>query len=186
MSRAEISVYARKIRDLLGYDDDDYIYVPKLFDALSLLFFKQGLDFDFIILSDDNKLFLEKEEAYTDLSRGIIYIKESVMSEACRKRYCRATFTLIHELGHYLLHYLQSDVCLTRVDDNIYVPAYCDPEWQANTFASEFLMPYEKCIGLTPTQIKKKYHVSKTAAEVRYNYIQQEETDREVMEELNG
>ena len=108
------------------------------------------------------------------MSTGIIYIKESVMEQACRRAYRRGAFTLIHELGHYLLHYLQNDVKLTRVADDIYVPPYCDPEWQADTFASEFLMPYEECIVMDEEEIRKTYHVSRTAAEVRHNKVKEE------------
>ena len=58
--------------------------------------------------------------------------------------------------------------------DDIYVPPYCDPEWQADTFASEFLMPYEECIVMDEEEIRKTYHVSRTAAEVRHNKVKEE------------
>ena len=178
MNRASIRSYAMKIRQLLGYSNKDFINAPKLFDALSILFAEKGLDFDFRIMPDDDEVFYNKEEAYTDMSSGIIYIKESVMEEACRRAYKRGAFTLIHELGHYLLHYLQNDVRLTMVADDVYVPPYCDPEWQADTFASEFLMPYDECINMDEEEIRKTYHVSRMAAEVRYNKVQEEEYKR--------
>ena len=125
-------------------------------------------------MPDDDEIFENKEEAYTDMSTGVIYIKQSVMEQACRRSYKRGAFTLIHELGHYLLHYLQNDVRLTRESDDVEVPIYCDPEWQADTFASEFLMPYDECINMEPEEIRKTYHVSRKAAEVRFNKIQEE------------
>lgn len=155
--------------------NNDYINAPKLFDALSILLAKEGFDFDYRVMPDDHEIFYDREEAYTDMSTGIIYIKKGVIEQACRRSYDRATFTLIHELGHYLLHYLQNDVRLTRVADDVYVPPYCDPEWQADTFASEFLMPYVKCINMNPEEIRKMYHVSRKAAEVRYNKIREEQ-----------
>lgn len=174
MSRAAIRNYAMKIRKILGYSNKDFINAPKLFDELSILFANQGLDFDYRVMPDDDEIFYDKEEAYTDVATGIIYIKESVVEQACRRSYRRGAFTLIHELGHYLLHYLQSDARLTRVADDVNVPAYCDPEWQADTFASEFLMPFEKCVNMNGGEIRKTYHVSRMAAEVRYNKIQEE------------
>ena len=174
LSRIAIRCYAMRIRQLLGFKNTDFVHAPKLFDALSILFAKQGLDFDYRIMPDDHEVFYDKEEAYTDMSTGIIYIKESVMEQACRRAYRRGAFTLIHELGHYLLHYLQNDVRLTRVTDDIFVPPYCDPEWQADAFASEFLMPYEECVDMDVEKIRKTYHVSRMAAEVRYNKIQKE------------
>ena len=174
MSRAEIREYANRIRILLGFKSTDFIHAPKLFDSLSIILGEEGLDFDYRIMPDDDKIFYDKEEAWTDVSKGIIYIKESVMEEACRRSYKRGAFTLIHELGHYLIHYLQNDVKLTRVSDDTDVPVFCDPEWQADTFASEFLMPFEECIVLSPEEIRKNYHVSRKAAEVRFNKIQDE------------
>ena len=174
MKRSEIRIYAMRIRKLLGYKDNDFIHAPKLFDSLSILFSDLGLDFDFRIMPDVHEVFFEKEEAYTDVSSGIIYIKESVMEEACRRSFRRGAFTLIHELGHYLLHYVQNDVKLTYVEDDICVPPYCDPEWQADTFASEFLMPFNECKKLSIEEIRKMYHVSRKAAEVRFNKIQKE------------
>lgn len=173
-SRASIRRYAIGIRHMLGYKDTDYIQSPKLFDALSFLFAQLALDFDYRIMPDNDECFYDKEEAYTDMSTGIIYIKESVMEQACRRSFRRGAFTLTHELGHYLLHYVQDDVKLSRVTDDVYVPPYCNPEWQADVFASEFLMPYEQCINMTVEEIRKTYHVSRKAAEVRYNKLQEE------------
>lgn len=174
LSKIAIRNYAMKIRKLLGYSKRDFINVSKLFDRLSILFAEKGLIFDYRILPDDSDLFYEKEEAWTDMQTGIIYIKESVMEQACRRKYKRGSFTLVHELGHYLLHYLSIDVRLTRVADNVYVPLYRDPEWQADTFASEFLMPFEECLKLDSEEIRKTFHVSRKAAEVRFNKIQEE------------
>ena len=167
----DIREYAMRIRGILGYKDTDFIHAPKLFDRLAILFADQGLEFDYKILPDNDGIFANKEEAYTDLLTGTIYIKESVMEEACRRSFKRGTFTLIHELGHFLLHYLQSEAKLTRVPDDTVVPVFCNPEWQADTFASEFLMPYEACLFLTIEEIRKQYHVSRQAAEVRFNKI---------------
>lgn len=155
----------------MGYKNSQFIYAPKLYDEISDLFEEIGFKFDYRTLPDDNEIFEEKEEGYTDTSTGIIYLKESVMEEACKNSYKRGTFTLIHELGHYLLHYIQSGVKLTRVPDDEKVPIFCDPEWQANTFASEFLMPFEECLQLSVEEIRRTYHVSRKAAEVRFNKI---------------
>lgn len=167
MNRISIRKYAMQIRALLGIGSADFISAPKLFD-------ERGLTFDYQVLSDDNPIFVNKEEAFTDTDSGIIYVKESVMEQACRRKYRRGAFTLIYELGHYLLHYLQDDVKLARVSDDISVPIYRNPEWQADTFASEFLMPFDECIHMNVEDIRKRYHVSRQAAEVRFNKIQDE------------
>ena len=174
-SKVEIRTYAMQIRRLLGYKDNEYIHAPKLFDLLSALFTEHELDFDYRIMPDEHEVFVDKEEAFTEMSSGIIYIKESVFEQACRRSFNRSAFTLIHELGHYLLHYLQEDARLTRVKNDVDVPIYCDPEWQADTFASEFLMPYDECKKLGISEIRETYHVSRKAAEVRFNKIRDEE-----------
>ena len=56
MSRVAIRSNAMKIRKLLGYKNTDFIHAPKLFDALSILFAEQGLDFDYRIISKWNIL----------------------------------------------------------------------------------------------------------------------------------
>lgn len=174
MSKTMIRNYAMKIRSLLGYGKKDYVDAPKLFDSLSIVFDNVGFSFDYKVLPDNDKIFEKEEEACTDIFSGIIYIKESVMEQACSQKYKRGVFTLIHELAHYLLHYIQNDTRLARVADDVYVPIYCDPEWQADTFTSEFLMPYEECVNMNEEEIRQTYHVSKKAAEVRYNKIQKE------------
>ena len=174
MKRVEIREYANKIRNLLGYKSTDFIHAPKLFDRLAIILSENGLDFDYRVMPDDDKVFYEKEEAWTDLLSGTIYIKESVMEQACRRSFRRGPFTLIHELGHYLIHYVQGDVKLTRVSDDVNVPIYQDPECQAYTFASEFLMPFCECLKIDSLTIRKRYHVSTQASEVRYEKIQKE------------
>ena len=49
-----------------------------------------------------------------------------------------ARFTLAHELGHLVLH---SDIRLARRDAPYAVDRFRDPEWQADCFAGELLMP---------------------------------------------
>ena len=171
LKRAEIREFALRIRRFLGYKDTDFVDMAKLFDYLSNRFAMGGLKFDYRVMSDDDNSFENKEEAFTDMSSGIIYIKESVMNEACRRSFRRSSFTLAHELGHYLLHYVQDNVRLTRISDNLSVPTFCDPEWQADAFASEFLMPYDQCLKMSVEEIRKTYHVSRKAAEVRYDKI---------------
>ena len=61
--------------------------------------------------------------------------------------YARNNFTLAHELGHYYLHYMLNDnskelvkkssISFLRRDSNLL-------EWQANWFASGFLMPEKR------------------------------------------
>lgn len=84
----------------------------------------------------------------------------------------RDRFTIAHELGHYVLHYLWSPekaggrmMATRRGSDRI--------EWEANWFAAAFLMPadefqrqYAACSG-DLSFLAGKFGVSPQAAEVR-------------------
>ena len=97
---------------------------------------------------------------------------------------CRARFTFAHELGHSQLHgkFIRSVVqgrssCITLKRSQI--PAYEDPECQANVFASEFLMPRRLFIeymkqGFSVNELAAKFMVSRQAAEIRYQTLKKQ------------
>ena len=174
LSRILIWNRANIIRKLFSISYDSFINAPKLLDLISVTLSMHGIDFDYEIREDNDDIFENNEEAFTDLKTGIVYFKSSVIENSCRKKYGRGAFTIAHELGHYFLHYLPSNVKLSRVSNDTYVPIYKDPEWQADTFASELLMPFEQCIFLNEDEIRKKYHVSRKAATTRKSMITKE------------
>jgi len=49
----------------------------------------------------------------------------------------RDRFTIAHEIGHYIFHRSSTPAFLP---EGASVPIFRDPEWQANTFAGEFLV----------------------------------------------
>lgn len=75
----------------------------------------------------------------------------------------RDRFTLCHELGHYLIH-LPERVTFARG----VVPAYMDPEWQANAFAGELMAPYDLVKNMSVEEISEKCGMSMTAASIQY------------------
>ena len=101
--------------------------------------------------------------AYFDPVTDTLVIREDVYEGAYAGN-GRDRFTLAHELGHYLFH--SDQAMLQRVESSIETPVYRSPEWQANTFASEILMPHDEIIGKTSEQIMKEYGVSFSAAEI--------------------
>lgn len=100
--------------------------------------------------------------AYFDNSTNTMVIREDVYESALAGN-GRDRFTLAHELGHYILH--SSGVQLCRSDGG-HVVAFCDPEWQANTFASKLLMPDHLIYGLTPSEVSRNFGTSYQAAEI--------------------
>lgn len=94
-----------------------------------------------------------------------IKLSERTYSAACRDD-PRARFTVIHELGHILLAHTRS----FHRDDRRQIQAYEDSEWQANTFATEFLMPIDdirKNGYRTVTDLQLAYQVSEPAGSLR-------------------
>jgi len=152
------------IREIFGYEVNENIDVRLFMDDMSV---KLGDRFNFVILEDEHKRFMKNEEAHTDITNGTIYIKESVFADL-ENWSSRGHFTIAHEIGHYFLHHLLGSVLSRKSSPD---KAYIDPEWQADQFAAEFLMPYEAVKDLNPQEIQRKYNVSLKAANVRYNKI---------------
>lgn len=94
-----------------------------------------------------------------------IQIREDVYERAILEQ-GRDRFTLAHELGHLVLHPSAPFTHNTTNTSNMKI--YENSEWQADTFASAFLMPDElikDCINIDG--IVRKCKVSISAAKVR-------------------
>lgn len=76
----------------------------------------------------------------------------------------RDRFTGCHEVGHAVLH----GGSLNRLAPGVRPAIYCDPEWQANTFASAILMPEHmtRTMG-SVNEVMNEFGVTRDAAEVR-------------------
>ena len=172
LSRDEIRQHATQCRHYLNLGDYQIINAPKLLDVLSLLWGDYG--FQYLVLPDESPRFGPREEATTDIATGMIYIKESVFKKACRRKYDRAAFTICHEIGHFVLHRMLGGVSLARSISNKKPKIFEDPEWQADTFASEFLMPAQAVKDMNSEEIRKTFGVSKKCAEVRYKKVRGE------------
>lgn len=98
----------------------------------------------------------------TYTGKRIMRIREDVYIGAIQGR-PRDRFTLCHELGHFLLH-TPERVTFPRGD----VPAYMNPEWQANVFAAELMAPHSLVKGMTADEIALRCGMSITAAEIQY------------------
>ena len=97
-----------------------------------------------------------------------IKIREDVYDRAI-KGFGRDRFTLAHELGHYLMHQPEN-VSFARAGEKG-VETYRNPEWQANTFAAELLMPKELIDTDNIEEIADRFGVSNQAASIRVKKI---------------
>ncbi len=180
----EIRNIAQFIRKkLVCSNDDESIDMIALLDTLTSKLSKYG--FNYYVLEDNDPIFEYDDEAKTDIIEGNIYFKESVIKEADSETFSRANFTIAHEIGHFILHRVVNPINFSRTASFAKMKCYEDPEWQANTFASEFLMPYESCMNLTPKQIKERFHVTMAAANVRYQKIHRNQNDQDACQHLD-
>lgn len=95
-----------------------------------------------------------------------IVISESVYDGAFAGNH-RDRFTIAHEIGHLLLHH-DANISFARGNDKI--QPYEDPEWQANTFAGEVLVPVHLIKGLKIEEISIKSNVSRQVASIQQKY----------------
>lgn len=155
-SRAELRAAAMLLRRKFGFSDDAPVDPLRILEMLD----KFGADFEIVPEWE-----LGEKHGETILEQGVIKIREDVYKGAVNGK-GRDRFTICHEIAHLFLHgKLSHGVSLSRMGSE-YVPVYMDPEWQANAFAAEFMMPYNKLrSGMTALDVMQTYGVSKAAAQ---------------------
>lgn len=124
-------------------------------------------DFYYEILSKEK---MGSDEARTYPDKLFMEIREDVYLKATSGD-GRAQFTLAHELGHLILH-SGIDKQLSFARNGTEHKVYEDSEWQADTFASEFLMPFNAAVKCkNAEEIHYEFGVSISAAKVRFKKI---------------
>lgn len=98
-----------------------------------------------------------------------IQIREDVYERALNGS-GRDRFTMAHELFHLLQHDY-SNISFARMGDSERLPRYKDPEWQADAFGGELLIPYNLVQGLSADQIMDGCQVSAKAANFQLMYV---------------
>ena len=159
-SRVKVRRSARALRQIL------WQYGQAAVDVIAVVeIILPSLDpeFEFHVVPDEE---LKGKEAETWPDRKIIRVTETVYRKACMND-SRARFTIAHELGHLFLH-RGIGVRLARILPNQDIPKFRDSEWQADTFAGEFLMDaalYATC--RTVKEAADLFKVSYSAAKVQ-------------------
>ena len=94
---------------------------------------------------------------------SVLALREDVYEGAIAHK-GRDRFTVMHEVGHVILHPNQ----LNRVaSGSARLPAFRCPEWQANTFSAAILMPpplLVQCVSLR--EVMSEFGVTRAAAEL--------------------
>ncbi len=155
-SKLSIRLIVKQIRKILQIDNHEKIDVIRLLEFVICPTFEISLH---IIKEEDMQ---DKYAEYSPIEQ-VIRIREDVYNRAT-EGVGRDRFTISHEIGHIFLH--SNNIAMARSNEKF--PIYCDPEWQANVFAREFLCPLS---GISKTDnvddISAKYGVSKEVASIQ-------------------
>lgn len=131
-------------------------------------------DMKLLIVPDNSSELPGEVEAGYDPVSHCIMLRDSDYMALCNGARGRCRFTFWHEFGHFILNHKR--VIGRSVADELPHHYEEDSEWQANTFAAEFLMPFSviQREGLTtPEQIMHRFNVSMAAAAVRLKAIKE-------------
>lgn len=159
-SQEQIGKIAREFRELLKLNSP-FIDVIGLLESTLL---EAGVTFD--IRHQDE---MGDDEGLCKPDSSVIFIREDVYDAACEDD-PRARFTIAHEIGHLLLHGGEPQLARSWKHNHHYES---DSEWQANTFAAEFLMPADMMMEthMSVQDIKRYFGVSWEAARIRYQEV---------------
>lgn len=157
-SRKEIRRIANLIRKEFEVENEFCFPIVEIIEYLGA---DENFPFDYEIVDSG-----EMTDTYgvTNTTVNLMRIRENVYEGAIRGN-PRDRFTLCHEFGHLVLHQPES-VGFARGK----VPAYCDPEWQANTFAAELMAPVDLIKDMDTDEICKLCRVSYSCAEIQKKF----------------
>ena len=157
-SKREIAEYTRSLRRNVGLENESFFPVMEYLEIF-LQDKLMDLTLDIVPFSD-----MPFKEGETIPGQNTIRIREDVYNAACEGD-GRARFTVAHEIGHFLLHTPDS-IALCRMEEGTKFRPFEDPEWQANTFASELLAPGYLISNLPYREVMNRCGVSEKAAKV--------------------
>ncbi len=83
--------------------------------------------------------------------QGIVIIREDVYERAFAG-YGRDRATVAHELFHLLMH-KNTNITYVSAGGQVDIPSCEDPEWQADVFVDELLVPREQIKGMNMSEI---------------------------------
>lgn len=168
LRRIEIREQAMKVRSAFGLSE------PIIDLARFVEYELSGAGYVYDIVSGDE---MGDDEAQAFPDSGVIRIREDIY-DALIHQDRRARFTIAHEIGHLVLHQgiplrwvgaPQNNVSRTHA-------FFEDSEWQADTFAAEFLMPVEliQKYCTKAVEIAEVFGVSLDAALIRLSALRAE------------
>ena len=155
LSRKKIQESANRLRNVFDISLEEAFPVVEF---LEIVIPELGYTIEICELSE-----LKDEYALTRPKEKVLKIREDVYVNAT-KNSPRDLFTIAHEIGHVFFHDATS-IALARGDCKI--QKFEDPEWQANTFAAELLVPSNALKGKTVEEVVEIYKCSRQVAEIQ-------------------
>ena len=165
-------------------------YRARIKDALSMI--GKGslkLELDMLvegIMEDIHIEIVRRSEMPADYAQAIpeqrkIKLREDVYEDLYYGN-PRARFTLAHELGHLFLNH-RVDQTFARSHQEYTHECFRDSEWQADTFASEFLAPAQYYETMSDKEIAETFGISRQAVEVTRSKL--ERNKKRITDPLN-
>lgn len=159
LSRGKIRKFTLELRKLLKLENE--IYFPVI-PFLEVILPTVDSNFEFHIVPGEE---LPNKYAVAYPEENLIKIREDVYERAING-VPRDRFTIAHEIGHLILH-TDNRIALAREIGIEQIPSFRDPEWQANTFAGEILVPFDLTKDMSSEEIQTNCGVSKSVAKIQ-------------------
>jgi hypothetical protein len=153
----EIANTVRSVFATVMGTQQPYVPIDRVYEVLPELI--DGFLFESVTRSEIGE---DHGRTYPDKKR--IQIREDIYDGACMGN-GRDRFTMAHELGHLFLH---KNVQFARSQPNVSVPVYRNSEWQADKFASGFLIDPSFLQQCSSTgEVAETFGISMAAAKCR-------------------
>ena len=159
LSRKDIRKLANRLRELFNLEDEMNFPIVQVLEFLSN---KGTINLE-ICTSDE----MGSKLGETIPSENLIKLREDIYDKACDGHgFSRSTCS--HELLHWIQHREETVSFCRKEEDLIHRRAYEDPEWQANCFSGELLVPKHLVKGMTKDEIVEKCNVTPSMANYQY------------------
>lgn len=166
-SAKDIEALTLAWRDALGSPNE---WAPNMLRLLEIELPKLPKLGQFALISRSD-LEMGNAEAYTQFNPPHIVVRNSVYQLA-RKGDGRSRMTLAHELGHLVMHPGASKLRTDFLSSTNQLKPFESAEWQANKFASLFLMPLHIVREFqNASQLSESCRVSLQAAQIRMSEL---------------
>ncbi|MGT2811762.1 ImmA/IrrE family metallo-endopeptidase [Streptococcus minor] len=159
-SRKDIRKYSRHFREQLNLGNALEFPIVEVLEG-----FSEAGYFDIEIVPVDA---MPNSYGETLYHQKLIRIREDIYDKACEgDGFSRST--IAHELFHFFKHRNEEIVFCRTVEELESRKTYEDPEWQANCFAGELLVPIKLVKEMSIEEVVEKCRVSHQMATYQLN-----------------